>query len=177
MVKTFINGTWSSEESKSLYSPIPRSKLKTFEDLTKSTNLKCRSGDIVKAHINPELIFRRALVLASSRDDVTVENVLSFPIGPIPMSLFHDDGTMMKTCKADLAHQLENEVSAIGTLPPFNPSLTCLIRNGMALFQALNVKLYKTFGDLASAFLKHQLNCFTNAHTVIDVFDRYDIKN
>jgi hypothetical protein len=47
-----------------------RSKLKTFEDLTKKTKLKCRSGDVVEAHINPELVFRRALVLASSREDV-----------------------------------------------------------------------------------------------------------
>lgn len=177
MVKTFGKGTLSSEEPKSLHSPIPRSRLKTLEDLTKSINLKCRSGDIAKAHINPELIFRRALVLVSSRDDVAVEQVLSYPIGPIPTSLFHDDGTMRKTCKVDLAHHQENEVSAIGILSPFNSSLTCLIRDGMAMFQALNVKSYTTFGDLASAFVKHQLNFFTAAHTVIDLFDRYDIKN
>jgi hypothetical protein len=35
-------------------------------------------------HMNPELVFRRELVLANCREDVTVEKVLSFPIGPIP---------------------------------------------------------------------------------------------
>jgi hypothetical protein len=40
----------------------------------------CRSGDTV----NPELVFSRELVLANCREDVTVEKVLSFPIGPIP---------------------------------------------------------------------------------------------
>ena len=36
-------------------------------------------------------------------------------ICPIPTSLFHDDGTMRKTSKADLAHQLEQDVSIIQT--------------------------------------------------------------
>jgi hypothetical protein len=34
--------------------------------------------------MNPELVFRRELVLANCREHVTVEKVLSFlPIGPI----------------------------------------------------------------------------------------------
>jgi hypothetical protein len=53
-------------------------KLKTRD--THKTKLKCRSGDTV----NPELVFRRELILANCREDVTVEKVLSFPIGPIP---------------------------------------------------------------------------------------------
>ena len=40
--------------------------------------------DTVTVHMNPELVFRRELVLANCREDVTVEKVLSFPIGPIP---------------------------------------------------------------------------------------------
>ena len=60
-------------------------KLKSFEDMTQKTKLKYRSGDTVTVHVNPELVFRRALVLANCREDVTVEKVLSFPIGPIPL--------------------------------------------------------------------------------------------
>jgi hypothetical protein len=61
-----------------------RSKLKSFEDMTHKTKPKCRSGDTVTVHMNPELVFRRELVLANCREDVTAEKVLSFPIGPIP---------------------------------------------------------------------------------------------
>jgi hypothetical protein len=32
------------------------------------------------------LTVRRALVLANSRDDVTIDNILSHPVGPIPVS-------------------------------------------------------------------------------------------
>jgi hypothetical protein len=88
--------------------------------MIKKTKLKCRSGDTVTVHVNPELVFHRALVLANCREDVTVEEFLSFPIGPIPTSLFHDEGTMRTTSKADLAQQLEQDVSIIQTLPMFD---------------------------------------------------------
>ena len=78
--------------------------------MTRKTKFKCRSGDIVNMHINPELVFRRALVLANCWNDVTVDKVLSYTIGPIPTAIFHNDGTMRKTCKADLAHLLEQDV-------------------------------------------------------------------
>ena len=79
-----------------------------------------KSGEVVEVHINPELVFRRALVLANSRDDVIVEKVLSFPVGSIPTSLFHDDGTMRKSCNADRCHQLEAEVSCVHSLEPYD---------------------------------------------------------
>ena len=72
MVTSLVDGSLSEGQFRSFYNPSTRSKLKSFEDMTHKTKLKCRSGDTV----NPELVF--------SREDVTVEKVLSFPIGPIP---------------------------------------------------------------------------------------------
>ena len=123
-----------------------------------------------------ELVFRRALVLANSRDDVTVEKVLSFPIGPIPTSLFHDHGTMRKCCKADLCHQLESDVTTFHSLEPFDRLHTILIRDGMALIQSLDVKKCKTFGDLAKQFIQFQIYCFSSVSCVVDVFDKYDFE-
>jgi hypothetical protein len=51
--------------------------------MTHKTKLKCRSGDTG----NPELVFRRELVLANCREDVTVEKVLS-AISPKVLNLF-----------------------------------------------------------------------------------------
>ena len=78
MAKSFVSDTLSEGQNGNFFGSISRSKLKTFEDLTKKTKLKCRSGDVVEAHINPELVFRRALVLTSSREDVTVDKVVFF---------------------------------------------------------------------------------------------------
>jgi len=104
MVKTFVGSALSVGKSGSFYGPIKRSNIKTFSDMNKKTKLKCRSGETVQGNVNPELIFRSALALTTCRDNVTVEKLLSFPIGPIPTSLFHDDSTMRKCVKADLTH-------------------------------------------------------------------------
>jgi len=58
--------------------------LKTFEHLNAKTSLKCKSGEIITGHINPEIVFRRALVLS------------------IPVSMFHEDGTVRKSYESDL---------------------------------------------------------------------------
>jgi hypothetical protein len=47
---------------------------------------------------------------------------------------------MRKTSKADLAHQLEQDVSIIQKLPIFDISRTTLIRDGMPLLQSINAK-------------------------------------
>ena len=175
MSKKFIDSALSEGMSRSFYGPIQRSNIKTFSDMNKKTKLKCRSGETVQGNINPELIFRRALALTKCRDDVTVEKLLSFPIGPIPTSLFHDDGTMRKCVKSDLAHELEREICPSFNLPTFDPSLTVVIRDGMAIIQSLDVKRFSSFGDLLNFFLKQLSTLFQSASTIVDVFDRYDI--
>jgi hypothetical protein len=112
MVKAFVHGALAEGNNADFYSPISRSKLKTFTDLIKTPKLKCGPVEILNVHISPELIFRRALVLAGCREDVTIEKILSFPIGPVPISIFHENGTMRKTSKADLSHQLESQATS-----------------------------------------------------------------
>ena len=74
--RNFVNSALSVGQSVSFYSPISKSKLITFEHMNVKTSLKCKSGEIIIGHINPEIVFRRALVLANSRDDVTIDNIL-----------------------------------------------------------------------------------------------------
>ena len=125
MANSFIKKTLEIGNNGKFYSPIPHSKIKTLADMTKKTKRKCRSGEVMTVHINPKVVFRRALILANSRDDVTV--ILSFPIGPVPTSLFHDDRTMRKVCKADLCHQLESEAPIRYFLGQFDRSSSVLI--------------------------------------------------
>jgi hypothetical protein len=106
-----------------------------------------------------------------------IDNILSHPVGPIPVSMLHEDGTMRTSCKSDLVKQFENEVSPVLSLPDFDPSLTTYIRNSMALVQCMDAKKHITFGDLATDYCRQFTSCFAKAHTVADVFDRYDVKD
>ena len=90
--------------------------------------------------------------------------------------MFHEDGTMRKSCKSDLVKQFENEVSPVLSLPDFDTSLTTYIRDGMALVQCMDAKKHRTFGDLTTKYCRELTSCFAKARTVADVFDRYDVK-
>ena len=91
--------------------------------------------------------------------------------------MFHEDGTMRKSCKSDVEKQFENEVSPVLSLPDFDPSLTTYIRDSMALVQCMDATKHRTFGDFATDYCRQLTSCFAKAHTVADVFDRYDVNN
>ena len=47
----------------------------------------------------------------------------------------------------------------------------------MPLLQSINVKRFRTFGEMALGFVKNQISCFQFTSVVVDIFDRYDIQN
>ena len=76
---------------------------------------------------------------------------------------------MRKTNKADLCHALESDVTSISQLTPFDRSSMVLIQDGMALLQSMNVKAFKTFGDLA----EHFINVSSNVSQVLQLLLGY----
>jgi hypothetical protein len=40
----------------------------------------------------------------------------------------------------------------------------------------MDAKKHRTFEDLATDYCSELTSCFAKAHTVADVFDRYDVK-
>ncbi|VDI43117.1 Hypothetical predicted protein [Mytilus galloprovincialis] len=176
-LRSFVNNAFSTDGKSSFYSPLSRSNLKTFADMSKKTPFRSRTGDTLHIHVDPELVFRRALTLSSSRDDVSLQKIMEHPIGPVPTSIFHDDGSMRKSVKAELLHKLEETASSVPVLPDFDKSKTVFIRDGMAIVQTFHVKKSSTFGDLANDYVARALSNYHQSETVIDVFDRYDVFN
>ena len=82
-----------------------------------------------------------------------METDLSYPICPIPTALFHDVGTMRKTNKSDLAHELENLVGSVPYIPLFDHSVTVLIIDGMNLVQSFDFKRMSTFENLTKSYI------------------------
>ena len=96
----------SPEVPSSFYSPISRSGILTFSDMTKKAKFLCKQGSKTGG-ISPEVIFRRALNIAGCRDDISLESVLGHPVGPVPSALFHDDGSMRKTTKSEFGQMYQ----------------------------------------------------------------------
>ena len=119
MLEQFLENCLSEGSSRSFYAPLSKFGIKTFADMHGKSKMLSK-GISQKSIISPEMVFQRALTLAEVRTDVTAESVLSHPVGTVPSSLFHDDGTMRKTKKSDLADVLKGLTSPCSTLPPFN---------------------------------------------------------
>ena len=96
----------------------------------------------------------------------------------VPPALFHDDGSMRKTSKAELAKKLENTCEGeLHSLPSIVGSTASII-DGMALLQCQNEASFNSFEDLGNLIL-HHIRYHLVGHLGIDlvvlVFDRYDV--
>jgi hypothetical protein len=124
--------------------------------------------------VQAELVFRRALALCQTRENISLETVLGLPITSIPTALFHEvGGVMRKTQKSDLMHKLEENCDKILNLPKKFPTKVVYIRDGMPEFHKMQGKSFKDFDSLANVYMKSMFKILNEADTVIDVFDQY----
>ena len=92
-MEEFVNESLSTDGNRSMYHPIRKSNLKTFTSLKKKTPIKIM-GQKTLVSMNPEMVFRRALQLTQVRPDLSMKEVLSYPVTSVPTSIFHQDGAL-----------------------------------------------------------------------------------
>ena len=101
----FIEKRIESRE-KDIFSAIPKMKLKTFSSMKAKKSCRVEDRNItIKADRD---IFARLLVIGGKRE-VSLRDVLTYSLGPIPWSLATADGSLAKTNKAKLLDAIENE--------------------------------------------------------------------
>ena len=86
-------------------------------------------------------------MLLSLESKVEMAEVLSYPLTPVPLSLNHADGTMLKTKKSTLISALEMKVI---TRPPDITHQTVI---DASFFLYLQYNLPSTFGQVAKIIL------------------------
>ena len=96
---TFWNERFKSTEN-SFYSAISRNKLQTFKDMVVKKLVK--SKDKLATIAAERSLFGRLLILAKSRESLSLEYVLAHSLSPIPWSIGLPDGGLVKTCKHKL---------------------------------------------------------------------------
>lgn len=156
------------------HDPLRKQKLKTFTDLSKTVKKVKASGReiILKAD---RMLFGKMILIAQTRKDLNMKDVLCHPLGPLPWSLATPDGKQRKTNKSTLAKELQKNVSVAEVIP--QPSAT--IVDGMALVQRTKGD-QKTFGQVASSILASALHEGSHSQRIDIVFDVYkeqSIKN
>lgn len=76
-------------------------------------------------------------------------NILALELSLVPGSLFHENGSMCKTAKSDLAKKLETFTTPIIS----SPNISSYIIDGMVLIRELKPSLLTTFTELGRLFL------------------------
>jgi hypothetical protein len=94
---------------------------------------------------NNRNLFARMLLLAQSRN-VDMKELLTYSLGPFPLSLSTEMGTLHKTQKSKLMTSIESSVQnhTVDNVPDGN----AIILDGMTLIQATK-KLPSSFGEFA----------------------------
>ena len=147
------------------YDAILRCNLKSFAALKVKKMCKLKEKSIT---VNAERgIFANLLIICEKRETISMRDLLSFSLGPIPTSLALPDGGLVKTVKSKLLGALESNVPSLEMLPDD----IVYIFDGMVLLQQLDAIHHDTFGDM-SDFL---FNRISNGHskTIYFVTDQY----
>ena len=149
-----------------LFDPIPKMKLKTFASMKvkKSCSLAERSLTL-KADRD---VFARLLIVCGKRE-ISLKEVLSYSLGPIPWSLATLDGNFAKTVKSKLLDAIEKDVcDALVELLPDN----CVrVFDGMVIIQQLSSLRLATFGEMSEYVLKRIT--FHSSKIIYFVTDQY----
>ncbi len=156
----FIDDTLSSNGKKSFYSPVTCSKLNTFTDM-KTKTVMLVQGKKKFVRLSAEIVFRRALKIAQVHQDTALLQVIRNPITAVPTSLFHENGTMRKTMKAELSHVLAKQIPECENdqTPQPRPETHVYIRGAMGELHSLPNQCH-ILGDIARVYMDELLKCF-----------------
>ncbi|KAK7901341.1 hypothetical protein WMY93_018110 [Mugilogobius chulae] len=110
------------------------------------------------------------MLLLSQDQDISLEEVLKYPLTPVPLSLAHLNGSLCATNKASLVHKLEAMVQHLRT----PPMVDVVIIDVMFLIRSQVSFLPVHYGDVARYLLK-TVKAF-GAKMVFLVCDVYSIE-
>lgn len=157
-------------KNKKFHEPLKRQKLQTFKSIQEKIIVTSSQNRLVEIRAERN-IFGRALLLSQERE-ISLEMLLSYPLGPVPWALATADGCPTKTDKAKLLHALE--IKGVVDDPPKVEECIYMI-DGMAYFQAL-ISIPETFGELAEIVLSRFPKC-KRIDFVADTYSDVSIKN
>jgi hypothetical protein len=153
------------EKGTGFFDPIRRVKLRTFSELKRVVVAKGTDKEIVLTADNR--LFGHMLLIAQNRK-LSMQEVLSYPLGPKPWALVNALGTLRKTSKASLSTHLEKEI-AFRDLP--NGPKTTII-DAMGIVQKVKGE-NRTFGEMSQHILNLVLNDGRGSQRIDIVFDVY----
>ena len=152
----------SCERSEHFNEPIKRVKLHAFKEEGVKAKAK-QNNNIVETRMKRDVL--GSCLFLALKNKIDMVEVLKYPPTPVPLSLCHADGNMMKTSKSALLTYLESKVTTI--LP--NDVQTTIIDGMFYLYLLFDLPL--TFGGVAKQLLRHI--CFSDGGHLHFICDQH----
>ena len=153
---------------------MSKAMLKTYKHLNKKVEL--RKGTAKEIVLKADCaLFAQMIVIAEARQ-LSMKEVLSHPLGPLPWSLAAPDGSLKKTAKSSLSKKLKKKDAP--EVESLLPRSACII-DGMALVQRLkgHQKTFKEITEMLLAMALHEGGSTTKIDVVFDNYREISIKN
>lgn len=141
--KNFI--TECVERPRRFEEPIKRITIQSFATEAKPAISTSKDQKLKKIVMERDLMGR--LLFLSLEKQIDLQEVLTYPLTPIPLSLAHLDGTMLSTDKSVLMRTLETKVQSSDP-----KDIECTIVDGMFFLHTMG-DLPPTFGGVARSVL------------------------
>ena len=127
-----------------------RRKNKTAKDIvicnrSWKKSVKTKDGKVLAACFVRDLF--GSLLTLSMEKKINMDEVMTYPLTPVPLSLCHVDGTMVKSLKSALLHHLESKVL---TSDPSSVYITII---HVTCFMHLHINLPTTLDGVARYLL------------------------
>ena len=118
------------EKKDHFFEPIKKMKLKTMSDSHKTAQIKTKSNKIIEFK-QQSTVMLNLLVRVQQGADVDIEDIMKYPLTPVPFALGTADGFLTKTDKSKGLHYLSKDVDT-ADVPP--QDTTMIIEDGNALY-------------------------------------------
>ena len=122
------------EKKDKFFDPIKRLCLKTMADSNKSVKLKTSKNKVVEYKQQGNIALQLLVKTQNQASQVDLQELMTYPLTPVPYSIGTSDGFLAKTDKAKGFHLLTDELDDIPE-PPREQTL--LIDDGNASFHSI----------------------------------------
>ena len=141
-----------------------------FETLNKGMTVPI-SKDKEKVVKYDKDVFQRFLVMSRSRE-IDLQDVFSYELSLVPLSMAHRNGRMRKAAKSNLLKESIIDINIPDHLPAHGPSSTIYLIDFMVLVQSKQKRESKTFGDLAKGIVESVTSSFIFGSKIVLCPDR-----
>ena len=158
---------------KGFYAVLPQLQLKTFSSMGK----KKRGSEATQASVAKSTrdLFCRLLVIGLAHK-LSMEKLMSYPLGTLPLSIATPDGSPIKTVKSTLLKVSEENAEALTTISPG----VAWIVDTMAILQVTKTTIRMTYSELVSTVLNSIIRSIPSEGCidwVVDAYPEVCIKN